>query len=158
MNVSQYYKGRMLGDIWGLTTIGIAQSQEEMDAHLAKVDQSTLGSNWGAGDIMYADLDGNGKIDNGSNKLGDTGDYRIIGNNTPRYKFGLTLDAAWKGWDFRVFFQGVAKRDLWLDGCYFWGANAQGTNGSLPVLLNIGTSGVLKETPWELIWMLTIRK
>ena len=126
MNVSQYYKGRMLGDIWGLTTIGIAQSQEEMDAHLAKVDQSTLGSNWGAGDIMYADLDGNGKIDNGSNKLGDTGDYRIIGNNTPRYKFGLTLDAAWKGWDFRVFFQGVAKRDLWLDGCYFWGANAQG--------------------------------
>ena len=75
---------------------------------------------------MYADLDGNGKIDNGSNKLGDTGDYRIIGNNTPRYKFGLTLDAAWKGWDFRVFFQGVAKRDLWLDGCYFWGANAQG--------------------------------
>lgn len=38
----------------------------------------------------------------------------------------MTLDAAWKGWDFRVFFQGVAKRDLWLDGCYFWGANAQG--------------------------------
>ena len=32
-----------------------------MDAHLAKVDQSALGSGWGAGDIMYADLDGDGK-------------------------------------------------------------------------------------------------
>ena len=39
------------------TTIGIAQSQDEMDKHLAKVDQSALGSGWTAGDIMYADLD-----------------------------------------------------------------------------------------------------
>ena len=67
MNVSQYYKGRMLGDIWGLTTIGFAQSQEELYVQLGIVEISTLGSNWGAGDIMYADLDGNGKIDNGSN-------------------------------------------------------------------------------------------
>ena len=52
----------MLHEIWGYTTIGIAQSQEEMDAHLEKVDQSALGSNWGAGDIMYADLNGDGKI------------------------------------------------------------------------------------------------
>ncbi len=125
-NVDQYYKGRKLGDIWGLKTIGIANSQEEMDAHLAKVDQSSLGSGWGAGDIMYADRDNNGAIDHGSNRLGDTGDYRIIGNNTPRFKYGLTLDAAWKGWDFRVFFQGVGKRDLWLDGCYFWGATDAG--------------------------------
>lgn len=126
MSIDSYYNGRMLGDIWGYTTIGIAQTQEEMDAHLAKVDQSALGSGWGAGDIMYADLDGDGKISSGSSKLGDTGDYQIIGNNTPRYKFGLTLDAAYKGFDFRVFFQGIGKRDLWLTGNYFWGANAQG--------------------------------
>ena len=112
MSIGSYYNGRMLGDIWGYTTIGIAQTQEEMDAHLAKVDQSALGSGWGAGDIMYADLDGDGKISSGSSKLGDTGDYQIIGNNTPRYKFGLTLDAAYKGFDFRVFFQGIRKRDL----------------------------------------------
>ena len=37
-----------------------------MDAHLAKVDQSALGSKWGAGDIMYADLDGDGKISTGA--------------------------------------------------------------------------------------------
>lgn len=75
-NIGTYYKGQKLNNIWGYKTIGIAQSQEEMDAHLAKVDQSALGSKWGAGDIMYADLDGDGKI-TGSNKLGDTGD-RVI--------------------------------------------------------------------------------
>ena len=120
-----------------------------MDAHLAKVDQSALGSGWGAGDIMYADLDGDGKISSGSSKLGDTGDYQIIGNNTPRYKFGLTLDAAYKGFDFRVFFQGIGKRDLWLTGNYFWGANAQGNEWQAAVSRNTGTSGVRKATPWE---------
>ena len=71
-----------------------------------KVDQSSVGTNWGVGDIMYADLDGDGKISNGTNKLGDTGDYRIIGNSTPRFKYGITLDAAWKGFDFSIFMQG----------------------------------------------------
>ena len=33
-----------------------------MNAHLAKVDQSICGSNWGAGDMMYKDIDGDGKI------------------------------------------------------------------------------------------------
>ena len=33
------------------------------------------------------------------------------------------LTGAWKGFDFSVFLQGVMKRDYWLDGPYFWGAN-----------------------------------
>lgn len=121
-----YYPGKMRGEIWGYETIGIAQSQEEMDAHLAKVDQSSLGSKWGAGDIMYADLDGDGKISTGDNTVTNPGDLKIIGNNTPRYKYGITVDAAWKGIDFRVFLQGVAKRDYWMSGPYFWGASGTG--------------------------------
>lgn len=120
-SLSSYYKDMMLNSIWGYETIGIAQSQEEMDAHLAKVDQSSMGSKWGAGDIMYADLDGSNKIDTGSDKLGDSGDRKIIGNSTPRFSYGITLDATWKGIDFRAFLQGVAKRDYWLGGPYFWG-------------------------------------
>ena len=118
-----YYPGKMLGEIWGYETVGIAQTQEEMDAHLAKVDQSSLGSKWGAGDIMYADLDGNGVISNADNTADNSGDRKVIGNSTPRFKYGLTLDAAWKGIDFRIFFQGVAKRDYWMNGPYFWGIN-----------------------------------
>lgn len=123
---SSYYPGMKLGEIWGYTTVGIAQSQEEMDAHLAQVDQSSLGSNWSAGDIMYADLDGDGRISTGSYTADDAGDISVIGNSTPRFRYGLTLDGAWKGFDLRLFFQGVAKRDLALGGMYFWGTNSGG--------------------------------
>ncbi len=107
--LGKYYKGRKLGDIWGYTTIGIAQTDEEMKAHLAKVNQSALGSNWGAGDIMYADLDGDGYVNSGAYTLEDHGDLRIIGNDTPRFNFGLNLDASWKGFDIRMFFQGTIE-------------------------------------------------
>ena len=123
---SVYYPGAKLNDIWGYTTVGIAQSDEEMQAHLEKVDQSSLGSNWAAGDIMYADLDGDGRISTGSYTANDPGDLSVIGNSTPRYNYGITLDAAWKGFDLRLFFQGVAKRDLWLSGTYFWGTCSGG--------------------------------
>lgn len=55
-NLNNYYPGARLGDIWGFTTVGIAKTDQEMNAHLAKADQSRLGSNWSAGDIMYADI------------------------------------------------------------------------------------------------------
>ena len=122
---ANWYNGEVLGEIWGYKSVGIAQSQEEMDEWL-KNNKPSWGSNWGAGDIMYADLNGDKVVNTGNAKAGDSGDYQIIGNSTPRYKFGVTLDAAYKGWDFRVFFQGVAKRDLMLGGNYFWGATAQG--------------------------------
>src|SRR5690606_40578381 len=88
---------------------------------LSHTRQSVLGSNWGAGDIMYKDLDGDGEVNAGSNTLNDHGDLRVIGNNNPRYRFGINLGATYKGWDFSAFLQGVLKRDLWLDGPMFWG-------------------------------------
>ena len=121
-NLGTYYDGRMVGEIWGYTTVGIAQSQEEMDKHLEN-NKPNWGTGWAAGDVMFADLNGDGIVSNGSNTLEDHGDITIIGNNKPRYKFGLTLDGAWKGIDFSVFFQGVLKRDYMLSGPYFWGAN-----------------------------------
>lgn len=72
---------------------------------------------------MYVDLDGDGKISNGINKLGDMGDYCIIGNLIFCFKYGIILDVVWKGFDFSIFMQGIGKCDLWLDGCYFWGVN-----------------------------------
>ena len=121
---SQWYVGKMSGELWGYETIGIAKTQEEMDKHLASLPNGgqTIGSQWAAGDIMYKDLNNDGKIDAGSSTLGDPGDKKIIGNSTPRYRFGLTLDGSWKGFDLSLFFQGVAKRDYLLAGPYFWGA------------------------------------
>lgn len=125
-DLGQWYSGRMNGDIWGYETIGIAKSDQEMTDYIATLKnggQSGIGKNWGAGDIMYKDLNGDGKIDSGSNTLDNSGDRKIIGNSMPRFKFGFTMDAAWKGFDLKIFFQGIGKRDYMLGGPYFWGAS-----------------------------------
>ena len=121
-SINTWYSGRKVGEIWGFETEGLARTQEEMDAHLANVDQSRLGSNWQGGDIMYRDLNGDGVIDGGSGVLGDTGDRRVIGNSTPRYRFGIDFSGSYRAVDFRVFLQGVGKRDWMPNGPYFWGA------------------------------------
>ena len=119
--LDNYYDGEKLGNIWGYETAGIAQSQEQMNEHLA-LNKPTWGSNWNAGDIMYKDLTGDKIVNNGKNTLEDHGDLKILGNTTPRYNIGLNLDAAWRGFDISMFWQGTLKRDYWLDGPYFWGA------------------------------------
>lgn len=119
-SLTTYREGQVLGEIWGYETEGIAKSQAEMDAWLVN-NKPTWGSNWGEGDIMYRDLDGDGEVSTGAQTFNNPGDRRIIGNSTPRFRFGLNLGADYKGFDFNVFLQGVAKRDLALDGNSFWG-------------------------------------
>ncbi|TDW48138.1 TonB-linked SusC/RagA family outer membrane protein [Flavobacterium sp. 270] len=123
-SLSNYNAGQLDGNIWGYETIGIAKTKQEMDAHLASLPngaQNAFGANWDAGDIMYKDTNGDGAVNNGANTLADHGDLKIIGNNKPRYTFGLDLGANWKGLDFRAFFQGVGKRDYFNDTYSFWG-------------------------------------
>lgn len=119
VNKSAYLAGRKLNEIWGFETIGIAKTQQEMDAHLASLPnggQSAIGSQWSAGDIMYKDLNGDGKISTGANTLGDHGDLKLLGDANPHYFFGIDLTADWKGFDFRCFLQGVLKHDFWPGG------------------------------------------
>ena len=121
-NIYGYYNGKKLGEIWGYETKGIAQSNEEMASWLEK-NKPNWGTNWQAGDIMYKDLNGDNKVNSGAGTLKDHGDLKRIGNSTPRYNFGINLNAEWKGIDFSIFFQGVMKCD-WNPGAgqpYFWG-------------------------------------
>ncbi|MBR9777687.1 MAG: TonB-dependent receptor [Cytophagales bacterium] len=116
--ISQYYVGQKLGEIWGYETVGIFQSQEEVDN---APDQSRLGANWRAGDIQYADLNGDGIISPGNNTLSDPGDRKIIGNETPRLSFGLNNNFQWKNFTLNLFFQGIWKRDHWpTSGNWTW--------------------------------------
>ncbi|MEG2856825.1 TonB-dependent receptor [Bacteroides sp.] len=121
-SLDTWRSGQYMGEIWGYVTHGIAKTDQEMKDWLTKVDQSQLGSDWKAGDIMYEDLDGDGIINAGANTIGNPGDRKIIGNSSPRFKYGIDLDASWKGLDVRVFLQGVAKRDYWFSDNMFWGA------------------------------------
>ena len=130
-NNDKYQQGRWLGEIWGYQTIGIAKTQEEMDAHLASLPeggQTALGNNWGAGDIMYADLNHDGKISSLDNTLSNHGDLKVIGNKTPRYRMGINLDFGWKGIDLQMFWQGVLKQDYspGTKNLVFWGTNSSG--------------------------------
>ena len=122
-SIDTYIPGRYINEIWGYETIGIAKSQEEMDAHLATANQNKFGSNWGAGDIMYKDLNGDNVVNDGARTLADHGDLKVIGNSTPRYLFGIDLGASWKGFDFRAFLQGVMKRDYFTNSAYMFGCN-----------------------------------
>lgn len=112
--ISGWYKNKKYGDIWGYEVVGIAKSDAEMNAYLAKHSQSAIGDKWGGGDLMYRDLDNNGRVDMGSQTLDDHGDLKVIGNTTPRYSYSFTLSAQYKFIDIRAFFQGVGKRDFFF--------------------------------------------
>ncbi|MBX2875315.1 MAG: TonB-dependent receptor [Saprospiraceae bacterium] len=122
--LSEFYEGMMIGEIWGYETVGIFQTEEEV---AGAADQSRLGANWRPGDIHYADLNGDGIVSPGNNTLDDPGDRRIMGNESPRYSFGINLDLHYKAFSLTTFFQGIGKRDYWPnDGnwTYFFPYNA----------------------------------
>lgn len=156
IGLNKYVEGREVGEIWGLETIGIAKSENEMQAHLLSLPnggQDAIGSKWSAGDIMYRDLNEDGKISKSAGTLDDHGDLKVIGNSTPRYFFGIDLNADWKGFDIRLFFQGVMKRDFWgtnnfcgyLFGAYgtqsMWGARGLKEHEDYFRAEDIGLSG-----------------
>lgn len=122
----QWYTGKKVGEIWGYRADGLIQTQEEADAYNEKYDLSFIsGKPWTPGDVKYRDLNGDKKINNGKNQLGDMGDMTVIGNTTPRYQYTINGSISWKGLSLSMMFQGVAKRD-WNPGTapYFWGSGA----------------------------------
>lgn len=114
-----YYEGQTLGEIWGYTTTGLFQT----DGEAAAWDQSYITPEvWRAGDVKYTDLNGDGKIDKGKNTLEDHGDLSVIGNALPRYSYSFLFNAFWRGISMNMIWQGVGRRDLWLNSPHFWGA------------------------------------
>jgi hypothetical protein len=137
-SISNYVEGSYLAKSGDMKQLDWLKTDEEMRTHLENLDktygavngnapstplygQNAFGSDWKAGDIMYKDVNGDGVIDWGSWTTDDSGDSKIIGNSTRRYQFGVDMDAAWKGFDLRVFFQGVLKRDYWIGSRYMFG-------------------------------------
>ena len=121
------YDGMYTGDIWGHTTGGILQEQDlrpypGRPGHWIFDGPQGVGQTFFPGDVWLRDLNGDGWISSGDNTYYNPGDRRIIGNSTPRFRFGITGDVSYRGFDANVFFQGVGKRDLWIGNNAFWGA------------------------------------
>lgn len=117
-----YYTGAKYGEIWGYVADGLFQSQAEIDKH---ANQSNLyGGAWHPGDVMYRDLNGDGKITPGNNTVDSSGDRKVIGNTTPRYQYSLSTGLVWKSFNVDIVLQGVGKRDFVPDG-RFYGIGSQ---------------------------------
>ena len=91
-----------INSFYGLQAEGIFQSEEEILEHAYQSDGTK------PGDVKYADLDGNGIVDNN--------DRTVIGNSLPKLTYGFNLGVAYKGFDLSAIFQGIGKVDTYLQG------------------------------------------
>ena len=132
--LGQDYEGMEWGEIWGFRIKGIYQSDQE--AIDRGVDQSFLGSRFTdkAGDLIFDDVDDSKKIDIGKGTLDNHGDLVRIGNSTPRYHYGITVNMAWMGFDFSMFWQGIGKQNIYPGGnnMMFWGPYARAYSSFIP--------------------------
>lgn len=100
--VGSYVKGQN-GEVfpffYGFKTDGIAQNTAQANTYNAKYGEKAQ-----AGDVMFRDLTGDGKITDA--------DKTKIGKGMPDWTYGLSLNADWKGLDLALFFQGTLGNDI----------------------------------------------
>lgn len=156
--VDGYYNGKVFGEIWGYETDRLYQTSDfEYDANGKYVTTTVNGKImnklsdpngayqgfvqnsstflFGAGDVKYKDLNGDGQINNGKQTLEDHGDLKVIGNSTPRYEYGFRLGADYKGFDISAFFQGVGSRQVWGQG-FLAQAGFSASDGAMPAVMS----------------------
>lgn len=119
--LSSFYTGQRLGDIWGYVYDGFYSVDDFEDTKSWKLKEgvtSINGTNPRPGDVKFLNLRDDDKGDNliyaGNNTYDNPGDRKVIGNNTPRYLYGITLGASYAGFDLNIFMQGTGKRDAWI--------------------------------------------
>jgi len=93
---------------YGYKTNGVFQNYNEVNSYV-NADGGLIQPSARPGDTRFVDINGDGQI---------TSDDRTkIGKGTPDWNFGLNFNADWKGFDFNMFFQGVAGADI-FDATY----------------------------------------
>lgn len=85
--------------------------------------------NLGAGDLKYADFNGDGIIDGADQ-------HRIGKNGSPRGQYGFNVDLNYKGWFMSMLWQGATSADLYM-GNMIQGNGA--ASGYLPVIYDFQT-------------------
>ena len=107
---SRTTEGFPIGYFYGYVHDGLYQSNTDK---AKSPDASALGE-YGAGDIKFKDINGDGKIDDK--------DRTLIGNPTPDLIYGFSLSADYKGFDIGIDFQGVYGNEIfraWGNGSTF---------------------------------------
>ena len=106
--------GRSIGTRFGFVAEGLFLTQQEIDDLNANAPDGIYQPlNPQPGDIRYADVNGDGKVDND--------DRTVIGKGSiPEVSFGLNLGANYKQFDFSVLFQGATGFDMYLSEEASW--------------------------------------
>ncbi|WP_433903650.1 SusC/RagA family TonB-linked outer membrane protein [Sphingobacterium puteale] len=103
-------KGYAIYSYFGYVYEGIIKTQEQLDAYK---QLQGVPARVSIGDVMYKDMDGDGKLTAfGDQSKGLAGDMIYLGNVNPRYTFSSNINMAYKQFDLQLFLQGVGKRDV----------------------------------------------
>ncbi len=111
-------EGYALNTIWGYKTDGFWNSREEYLQYKANNPgyQSFNDAKVSGGDTRYVSQ---GKADHtigiGGGTPENSGDLVCLGTTNGRYMYGINLGVEWKGFDFSCFFQGVGKRNFFIN-------------------------------------------
>ena len=91
------FVGHPLGIIYGYKTDGLFVDQDEIDS---APEQLVSKGSLKPGYVRYRDLDGDNQVDADH-------DRTILGSTTPKFYYGMTLTAQYKGFDFSALLHGV---------------------------------------------------
>ncbi len=92
-----------INSFYGFQTMGIFQNQGEVESY-TNADGKVIQPNAKPGDFRWADLNGDGQINDQ--------DRTFLGNPTPTVGYGFTLNLGYKNFDFVLFGQGAAGNKI----------------------------------------------
>jgi TonB-linked SusC/RagA family outer membrane protein len=99
-------EGYALRSYFGYQAVGYFQSKEDIAASPTHFFTAN------PGDIKYADINGDGKV--------DANDRTFIGNNFPRYEYSINANFSYGLFDLNLFGQGVGKKQNYISGTGAW--------------------------------------
>ena len=134
--VSRTTAGESMAHFYGYKTDGIYQT--DADAAAALPDNNTFGTP-SAGDIRFVDVNGDGEI--------NSDDKTNIGSPLPKYFYGVNLSAAYKGFDFSLFFQGVGGNKIYNEARRSLESADGYTNQSISILNRWSGEGTSNSIP-----------
>ena len=104
LEITRIQEGLPIGYFFGYMADGVFQNSAEVDAHI-NAEGGLLQPDAVAGDFRFKDVNNDGIL--------NADDRTIIGNPTPDFAFGATLNARFGGWDAVLFVQGVAGNQIY---------------------------------------------
>ena len=103
LEVTRTGVGHAIGSFYGFRSDGLFQTQQQINDY-KNADGNPIQPEARPGDIKFRDLNGDGLINDS--------DREFIGDPTPKFTYGMTFSAAYKGFDILVFGQGSAGNQI----------------------------------------------